>query len=52
MFSRGTSLEQLSLAELSGEQARPKAYENNHKNVPGIWVDSVTKVKISKNRSF
>jgi hypothetical protein len=41
-----TSLEQLSLAEFSGEKARPKVYENGHKNVPGIWFNSVTKVKI------
>ena len=33
---RVTSLEQLSLAEFSGEYARPKVYENGHKNVPGI----------------
>jgi hypothetical protein len=44
------SLEQLSLAEISGEQARPKIY--GHKNVPEIWVDLVTKVKIYKNQSF
>ena len=34
--SRVTSLEQLSLAEFSGEYARSKVYENDHKNVLGI----------------
>ena len=45
-MNRVTSLEQLSLAEFSGEQARPKVYENDHKNVQGIWFDLVSKVKI------
>ena len=49
---RVTSLEQLSLAEFGGELERPKIYENGHKNVPGIWMDSVTKVKICKFQSF
>ena len=34
-----TSLEQLSLAEFSGEYARSKVYENDHRNVLGIWLD-------------
>ena len=33
LIVRVTSLEQLSLAELSDELARPKVYENGHKNV-------------------
>ena len=41
-----TSLEQLSIAEFSGEYARPKVYENGHKNVPAIWLDLVLNVKI------
>ena len=36
---RVTSLEQLCLAEFSGELARPKVYENGHKNVLGIWIN-------------
>ena len=43
-----TSLEQLSLAEFSGEQTRPKVYENVHKKVLGIWFDLVLSVKYSK----
>ena len=43
-----TSLEQLSLAEFSGEYARSKVYENDHKNVLGIWLDLVLKVKYSE----
>ena len=43
---RVTSLEQLCLAEFSGELARPKVYENGHKNILGICFDSVAKVKI------
>ena len=34
-----TSLEQLSLAEFSGEYARSKVYENDHKNVLGVWLN-------------
>ena len=34
-----TSLEQLSVAEFSGEKARPRVYENGHKNVLVIWLD-------------
>ena len=44
-------VEQLSLAEFSGEQTRQKVYENDHKDVPGIWFDSVTKV-FAKIRVF
>ena len=33
---RVTSLEQLSLAEFSGEKARPNVYENSHKKVLGF----------------
>ena len=43
-----TSLEQLSLAEFSCEQTRPKFYENGHKKVLGIWLDLVLKVKYSE----
>ena len=43
---RVTSLEQLSVAEFSGEKARPKVYENCQKNVPMIWLDLVSIVKI------
>jgi len=39
MTVRVSSLERLSLAEFSGEQARQKFYENGNKNVPGIWMD-------------
>ena len=45
---RVTSLEQLSLAEFSGESTRPKVYENGHKKVLGIWLDLVLKVKYSE----
>ena len=43
---RVTSLEQLSVAEFSGEKARPKVYENGHKNVLVIWLDLVSNVEI------
>ena len=43
---RVTSLEQLSIAEFSGEKARPKVHENGHKNVLAIWLDLVSNVKI------
>ena len=36
---RVTSLEQLSLAQFIGELVRPKVYENDHRNVLGIWID-------------
>ena len=49
---RVTSLEQLSVADFSGEKARPKVKENDHKNVPRIWFNSVMKVKICKNQRF
>ena len=45
--SRVTSLEQLSLAEFSGELVRPKVYKNNHKSVLGIWMDLEWKVEYS-----
>ena len=41
-----TSLEQLSVAEFSGEQARPKVYDNGHENVLAIWLDLVSNVKV------
>ncbi len=41
-----TSLEQLSVAEFSVEQARPKVYKNGHKNVLAIWLDLVLNIKI------
>ena len=47
MYIRVTSLEQLSLAEFSGELTRTKVYENGHKKVLGIWFDLVLKVKYS-----
>ena len=47
-----TSLEQLSVAEFSGEYARPKVYENGLKNVLAIWLDLEFKVKNVKNQSF
>ena len=40
IYNRVTSLEQLSLAEFSGD-------ENDHKNVVGIWLDLVSNVKYS-----
>ena len=43
LLYRVTSLEQFSLAEFSGEEERPKVYQNDHKNVPGIWFNLVTK---------
>ena len=43
-----TSLEQLSLAEFSGEyDAMSKVYEDDHKNILGIWLDLVLTVKYS-----
>ena len=42
-----TSIEKLSLAEFRGEEVRPKGYENGTKNVLGIWLDLVLKVKYS-----
>ena len=44
-LDRVTSLEQLSVAEFSGEYARPKAYENGLRNVLAIWLDLELKVK-------
>ena len=38
---RVTSLEQLSVAELSGEKARPKVYENGCKNVGAFLENKV-----------
>ena len=46
MYFRVTSLEQLSVAEFSGEQARLKVYKNGHKNVLAIWLDLVSNIKI------
>ena len=45
-YIRVTPLEQLSIAEFSGDQARPKVYENGHKNALVIWFDLVSNVKI------
>ena len=45
-----TSLEQLSLAEFSGEYARSKVYENDHKNVLGVWRDLISNVKYKEWR--
>ena len=56
-----TSREQLSVAEFSGEQARPKVYKNVHENVLAIWLDLVLNIKIfvqfyiikyNKNQSY
>ena len=46
MKVRVTSLEQLSVAEFSDEYAKPKAYENDHRKVLGIWFYVVLKVKL------
>ena len=43
-----TSLEQLSVAEFSGEQTRQKVYGNDHKKVLGVWLDLVLKAKYSE----
>ena len=51
-FPRVTSLEQLSVAEFSGELAMPKVYENGLKNFLAIWLDSELKVKNVENQSF
>ena len=48
MYIRVTSLEQLSVAEFSGELTRLKVYENGHKKVLGTWLGLVLKVKFSK----
>ena len=47
VYIRVTSLERLSIAEYSGEQTRPKVYDNGHKKVLGIWFDLILKVKYS-----
>ena len=47
-----TSLKQLSLEEFSGEEERPKVYENGHTNVLGIWTNSERKLKYSTILSF
>ena len=52
MLVRVTSLEQLSVAEFSGESAMLKVYENGRKNVLAIWLDLELKVKNVKNQSF
>ena len=52
MYIRVTSLEQLSLAEFSGEYARSKVYENDHKNVLGIWLDLVSNAKYFQSHFF
>ena len=43
---RVTSLEQLSVAEFSGEKVTPKVHDNGHKNVLAIWFDLVSNIKI------
>ena len=48
---RVPSLEQLCVAEFSGEQARPKVYENGLENVLVIWLDLELMVKNVKNQS-
>ena len=49
---RVTSLEQLSVAEFSGELARSNVYENSCKNVLGIWFNLVLKVQYSTIQIF
>ena len=49
---RVTSLEQLSVAEFSGEQVRPMFYEKGHKKVLGIWFYLLLRVKYSTIRIF
>ena len=46
MYDSMPLLEQLSIAEFSGEQARPKVYKHGHKNVLAIWLDLVLNIKI------
>ena len=46
MLPRVTTLEQLSVAEFSGEYTRPKVYENGHEYVLAIWLDLVLNIKI------
>ena len=46
VYSRVTSLQQVSVAEFSGEQARLKVYKNGHKNVLAIQLDLVSNIKI------
>ena len=43
--NKETSLEELSLAEFSGELVRQRFYENDYKDVLRIWFDLVWKVK-------
>ena len=45
--NKGTSIEQLSLAEFSGELVRPRFYENGSKDVLRIWFDLVLRVKFN-----
>jgi hypothetical protein len=49
---RVTSLDQLCLAEFSGELVRPMVYENDHMNVLDIWIDLEWKVKYSTTLLF
>ena len=49
---RVTSLEQLSVAEFSGEYANPKVYENGHKNVLAIWFHLVQLNKYETASNF
>ena len=49
MSIRVTSIEQLSVAEFSGEKTRLKVYENGDNNVLAIWFDLVSKVRIWAN---
>ena len=46
LYTRVTSLEELSVAEFSGDQAKPKVYENGNTNVLAIWLGLVSNVKI------
>ena len=46
MYIKVTSLEQLNVAEFSGELARLNIYENGDKNVLAIWLDLVSNVKL------
>ena len=45
--NRVTTLEQMSVADFSGDKARPKVYKNGRKNVLAIWVDLVSNKSLS-----
>ena len=47
---RVTSLEQLSVAELSGKKTRPKVCKNSNEKILVVLLDSVSNVKIWENK--